>query len=67
MIQTILVPKSKFSLSEASIWVSEHKYHSVKVDITEHFYRFRQHSPAGGRYYTVTLPNGIELVHQVPF
>jgi hypothetical protein len=68
MLQTILVPRSRFSLSEATHWVMEHKYHAVKVDVTEHFYRFRQHDPLGsGRYYTQTLKNGIELVYQQPF
>jgi hypothetical protein len=68
MIQTILVPRSRFSLSEATHWIMEHKFHAVKVDVTEHFYRFRQHDPLGsGRYYTHTLKNGIEMVHQQPF
>lgn len=68
MLQTILFPKSKFSLQEATIWITEHKYHSVKVDETEHFFRFRQHDPLGsGRYYTHTLRNGIEFIYQQPF
>lgn len=68
MLQTILMPKSKFSLSEAVAWVSNHHHSHHKVDITDNFYRFRQHTPAHhGRYYTVKLKNGVELVHQVSF
>ena len=67
-LQTILFPRSKFSIHDATMWLMEHKYHAVKVDMTEHFYRFRQHDPLGsGRYYTKTLNNGIELVYQQGF
>jgi hypothetical protein len=64
MLQTILVPKDKFSLSEAYVWLANHHYSHHKIDITEHFYRFRQNDPHGGSYYTVRLPNGIQLVHE---
>jgi len=67
MLQTILFPRSKFSVHDATMWLMEHKYHALKVDMTENFLRFRQHAPAGGRYYTKTLNNGIELVYQQPF
>jgi hypothetical protein len=68
MLQTILIPRSKFSLSDAVVWMKEHNYEHHKVDITGNFYRFRQVAPEHyGRYYTVKLPNGIELVHQVHF
>lgn len=67
MLQTILIPKAKFSLSDAIDWVSSHHYSAHKVDITDKFYRFRQHTPYHmGSYYTITLPNGIELVHENP-
>lgn len=68
MLQTILVPKSKFSLAEAVAWVRDHRHSHHKVDISGNYYRFRQHTPAHhGRYYTVTLKNGVELVNQVSF
>jgi len=68
MLQTILIPKAKFSLPDAIEWVRDHHHSAHKVDITGHYYRFRQHTPHhSGRYYTVTLPNGVELVHQVDF
>jgi len=67
MLQTILIPKERFSLADAVEWVRDHKYNHHKVDITGRFYRFRQHTPYhAGSYYIVTLPNGIELVHENP-
>jgi hypothetical protein len=66
MLQTILIPKVKFSLPDAVEWVRDHHYNHHKVDITDRFYRFRQHTPFKGSYYTVTLPNGIELVYENP-
>jgi hypothetical protein len=63
MIQSVIFPKSKFSVLEAVKWIEEHKYLHTKVDETENFYRFRQHDPIPGvRYYTKTLPNGVELI-----
>ncbi len=68
MLETILVPRKKFSLADAVRWVADHKHSHHKVDVTGNFYRFRQHAPAHhGRYYTTTLPNGVELVNQVRF
>lgn len=65
MLQTILIPKSKFTYHEALLWLVKHHYIHRKVDITEHMYRFRQMDPLPDRRYaTITLPNGIELVNQ---
>ena len=65
MLQTVLIPTNKFSLEKAKKWMEENKYRHNKVDETEHFYRFRQTPPMGHKYYTKTLPNGIELVYTV--
>lgn len=65
MIQTILIPTDKFSLEKAIKWMKDNKYKHSKVDVTEHFYRFRQTLPVGHKYYTKTLPNRIELVYTV--
>jgi hypothetical protein len=68
MLQTVLIPRSKFSLSEATNWVMEHKFHAVRVDMTPQFFRFRQQDPLGsGRCHTQTLKDGVELVYQQPF
>ena len=64
MLQTILFPKSKFKMSDALHWILAHGYTAYKVDVTNRFLRFRQREPPShASYYTVTLPNGIELVH----
>jgi hypothetical protein len=62
-VQTVLIPES-WSLKEAKAWLEAHKYKHSKVDITENFYRFRQRPPGGGKYFTVSLPNGVELVFE---
>jgi hypothetical protein len=62
-IQTVLIPES-WALKDAKGWLAAHKYKHSKVDITENFYRFRQRPPGGGKYFTVGLPNGIELVFE---
>jgi len=63
MLQTILLPKSKFSLPDAIRWIISHRYIADKVDVTDRFYRFRQMTPLpGGIYRTRTLPNGVQLV-----
>ena len=68
MLQTILIPKSTFSMPEAVAWVASHKHSHHKVDIGPGYYRFRQHAPVHhGRYYTVTLKNGVEMVYNVAF
>ena len=64
MLQTVLFPKSKFSVQSAITWLINHKYTSQKIDSTGKFYRFRQRQPSQGAYYTVKLPNGIELVYE---
>ncbi len=62
-VQTVLFPKNEWTITEAKTWLTEHHYRHLKVDITEDFLRFRQMTPMkGGRYATVTLPNGVELV-----
>jgi hypothetical protein len=55
-------------MSEAVAWVASHKHSHHKVDVGPEYYRFRQHTPShAGRYYTVTLKNGVEMVYNVAF
>ena len=73
-VQSVVFPKSKFKMMEAIRWLASHDLKSSKVDETENTYRFRQQEPpslrvgsseprlTGSRYYTKTLPNGVELV-----
>jgi hypothetical protein len=50
-IQSVLIPKSKFTLIKAKKWIRNNGYrltfHGKKVDITNNYYRFRQKSPSG--------------------
>lgn len=64
MLQTVLFPKKNFTMTEAIVWLHEHKYYAGKVDVGKNYFRFRQHDPTGSQYYTVTLSNGVELVYQ---
>lgn len=62
-VQTILFPKSKFSIASAVEWLTKHKYRHRDVDMGDHYLRFRQHEPIPNtRYITKTLPNGVEIV-----
>ncbi len=44
-IQTIVFPKSKWTLARARRWLSEHDFKTPAVDETTNSYRFRQQSP----------------------
>ncbi len=43
-IQSVLIPKEYYSLDEAIDYIKEH-YKYKKVDVTTHYYRFRQYQP----------------------
>jgi hypothetical protein len=64
IIQSVLVPKSKFSKSEAIEYVKKH-FKFIKIDDNQrkNFYSFRQFNPSkGSNYSTKILKNGVELV-----
>ena len=65
-IQSVLVPKDKFSKSEAIKYIKEHfKY--KKIDETTSYFRFRQFDPTkNSKYFTKVLDNGVELVFEKP-
>lgn len=63
MIQSIVFPKSDYTLREATNWLQSHGHKFHKVDETPNTYRFRQHEPIPhSEYYTKVLPNKVELV-----
>jgi hypothetical protein len=62
LVQSIVFPKTKFSQSEALKWLIKHNYKHHKIDITPNTYRFRQHEPWPGGYYSKTLENGVILI-----
>ena len=48
-IQSILIPRTSFTLQEANKWIKDHnfklKFKNKRVHITQRFYRYRQHEP----------------------
>jgi len=63
-IQSVLVPKSKFTLKQATAYVKKH-FHFLKVDINQrkNYYSYRQFDPTpNSTYSTIKLKNGILLV-----
>jgi hypothetical protein len=45
VVQSVLLKRSQFTLSEAKQWIEKHGYMHHKVDITPTYFRFRQHDP----------------------
>ena len=68
VLQSVLLPKSKFTEEEAIAWVKKHKYKTTfkgkKNDHKAKYYRFRQATPPKKfvRYHITNLPLGIKLV-----
>jgi len=66
IIQSVLVPKNKFSKEEAINYIKKH-FKFKKIDETQrkNFYSFRQFNPTqGSSYSTKKLKNGVELVFE---
>ena len=62
-VQSVIIPKSKFTKQQAKKWIIDNNFKLKKIDITPNFYRFRQRLPQKNRqYFTVRLTNGIELI-----
>ena len=62
-VQSVLIPRKKFSLLSAKEWLMSNNYKLKKIDITENFFRFRQYSPSRSTAFRMkTLPNGVKLV-----
>jgi len=62
-VQSVLIPRSKFSLLRAKDWILSNKYKLKKVDITENYFRFRQETPSQYKSFRMkTLSDGIKLV-----
>ncbi len=65
-IQSVIVPRNKFSLSQAKSWISENGYKTSfrgkGVDIKPNFWRFRQAPASFKNYVTKRLSNGVQLI-----
>jgi hypothetical protein len=58
VVQSVTLKRSRFTKGEAYTWVRDHGYKATKVDVTPHFFRFRQQDPErfrGGRFRTIDL------------
>jgi DNA gyrase/topoisomerase IV subunit B len=45
ILQTILLPKNKFTLEEVNKYLKENNFKNSKIDITNNYYRARQKDP----------------------
>jgi len=68
-VQSILIPKNKFSLNEANSWIRKHNYKLTykgkKVHVTDKYYRYRQMIPNPKLNYNVTtIDKGIKFIIQ---
>ena len=45
LIQSILIPKNKFTYEEAVEYMNKNEYKIKKVGVTTNYYRFRQYDP----------------------
>jgi hypothetical protein len=65
-IQSVLLPKDKFSRDEAIKYVRKHfQYKKIDSKQRRNFYSFRQFDPTkNSKYFTKVLDNGVELVFE---
>jgi hypothetical protein len=65
-IQSVLVPKDKFSKEEAIKYIKQH-FEYNKIHETPSYFRFRQIAPTkNSKYFTKVLADGVELVFEKP-
>ena len=58
LVQSVTLRRDKMSKGEAYKWVRDHGYSAHKIDVTPHYYRFRQVDPErlrGGRFRSISL------------
>ena len=64
-IQTVEIPREKYTLNSAKAWLRENGYAYHYYRNTTNYIRFMQVMPIiGAEYYSKKLPNGIILVYQ---
>lgn len=66
-VQSVLIPKDRYTLREARKWIKEHKFVDKGVDETDRYYRFRQFAPTKHyAYRTIAFgQSGIKAVLRV--
>lgn len=71
VLQSIIIPKSKYSRAQADAWIKKNnyilKFHG-KRDESANYFRYRQREPEKGAHYKiVNLPGGIKLVEIINY
>jgi hypothetical protein len=62
-VQSVIIPRSRYTLNQAKAWVNTNNFKLKKMDLTQNYYRFRQREPKPqSKYFTVELTNGIHLI-----
>lgn len=65
VVQSVSLRRDTFSKGDAFKWVRDHGYKATKVDVSPHFYRFRQQDPErfrGARFRTIDLGHDGHLI-----
>jgi hypothetical protein len=61
-VQSVLI-STQYSIKDAKDWIINHGFKIKKIDITEHFYRFRQENPDKFKRFRIKkIAPGIEFV-----
>lgn len=63
--QSILIPRSSYTLKQAVAWLIKNEFVFPKVDETDNYYRFRQYTPnKNKKHYTEAIPKtrGIKAI-----
>lgn len=68
LVQSVILGREHFrNLDQAKKWLIDHGYHYYKVDITPHYFRFRQQEPMPHRRYrSIELKNVGYLIVSYP-
>jgi len=69
VIQSVLIPKDKYTLVQASQWIANNhfkvSFYGKQVDETENYYRYRQMAPSRfvkDKYITIDFKDGVKLI-----
>lgn len=57
-VQSVIIPKARFTKRQARAWVAEHGFIDPGVDETDDYYRFRQMDPDQQHFKYRTIPFG---------
>ena len=66
MIQSALFDKNKFTKKQAIKKLIERGLKNNKIDVTDHYYRFRQYNPKPNeKYRTISAGEGIKYIYKI--